>query len=356
MLKKTDYSTEITRIKSDYVTKASLASQLNDLKSQHISDEVKKVDDKVKKNITDIVTTKNSLLHNKSILDDLEREASFNRGFYYENQQFYFLFETKSKSFTRNGGAIHAWISTGIHNDSNNTDLFSVNNSNNNSPTLLNKNNRLGVTFNGDYTKQNKLGYSHGKIVNLYIVYQLKNRKIDNPDFTVQRGLFGAVKITKNANTSHYKYNGYGICFDGESEFTIGNIVKGKNVIIFGVDTSNSSLSTNKTQNIYVLGKDFVQGINNTTIYAEKIYKTNFTEQSKKFVLSLHYNGDNSYLLVNGSQELKFKSSANYLDRNLLCVDISSDWSLTNGTKAGLYGNVYDFAVDYVPLNSEKKI
>ena len=118
---------------------------------------------------------------------------------------------------------------------------------------------------------------------------------------------------------------------------------------IFGVNTSNSIHSTNKTQNIYALGKDFVQGINNTTIYAEKIYKTNFTEQRKTFVLSLHYNGDNSYLFVNGSQELKFKSSVNYLDRNLLCVgNISSDWSLTNGTKTGLYGNVYESAIDYV--------
>ena len=86
-LKKTDYATEITLIKNDYVTKVALTSQLNDLKSQHIADEVKKVDDKVTKNITDIVTAKNSLLHNKSVLDDLEREASFNRGFYYYNQQ-----------------------------------------------------------------------------------------------------------------------------------------------------------------------------------------------------------------------------------------------------------------------------
>ena len=61
-VKKTDYSTEITSIKNDYVTKSALASQLSDLKSQHIADEVKKVDDKVKKNITDIVTAKNSLL------------------------------------------------------------------------------------------------------------------------------------------------------------------------------------------------------------------------------------------------------------------------------------------------------
>ena len=165
--------------------------QLNDLKSTHIADEVKKVEDKVKKNITDIVTAKNSLLHNKSLLDNLDKEASFNRGFYYYNQQSYFLFEPKSKSFTRNGGDIHAWISTGIHNDSNNTDLFSVNNYNNNSLTLLNKNNRLGVTFNGNYMKQNKLGYVYGNIVNLYIVYELKNRRTDSPDFTVQNGLFG---------------------------------------------------------------------------------------------------------------------------------------------------------------------
>ena len=130
-----------------------------------------------------------------------------------------------------------------------------------------------------------------------------------------------------------------------------------KNVIIFGVNTSNSSHPTNKTQNIYVLGKDFIQGINNTTIYADKIYKTNLTKQSKKFVLSLHYNGDNSYLFVNGSQELKFKSSVNYLDRNLLCVgNISSDWSLTNGTKTVLYENVYEFAIDYVILSGIKTI
>ena len=85
-----------------------MTSQLNDLKSQHIADEVKKVDDKVKKNITDIVTAKTSLEHKKSVIDDLEREASFNRGFYYYNQQSNFLFEPKSKSFTKNGEAIHA--------------------------------------------------------------------------------------------------------------------------------------------------------------------------------------------------------------------------------------------------------
>ena len=77
-----------------------MTSQLNDLKSQHIADEVKKIDDKTKKNSTDILNVKASLEHNKSVLNDLERETSFNRGNYYYNQNFYFVFEPKSKSFS----------------------------------------------------------------------------------------------------------------------------------------------------------------------------------------------------------------------------------------------------------------
>ena len=209
--------------------------------------------------------------------------------------------------------------------------MFSVNNSSNNSPALLNQNNRLGIIFNGNYMKQKKLGYAHGTVVNIYIVYELKNRSTDNADFTVSNGLFGVVKLTKNVNTSYYGYSSYGICFESGGKFSIGHITNGKNVFIFGVDTSSSIHSTNKRQNVYVLGKDFVQGINNTTIYPEKIYKTNFIEHSKKILLPLHYNGDDSYLFVNGTQEIKFKSAINYRDRNLLYVcNISSDWSLTN--------------------------
>ena len=51
------------------------------------------------------------------------------------------------------------------------------------------------------------------------------------------------------------------------------------------------------------MGDLFVKGINDTTLYAEKIYSQNFTAVNKKFLLSLHYNGDNSYLFVNGKQE-----------------------------------------------------
>ena len=218
-----------------------MTSQLNDLKNQHIADEVKKVDDEVTKNSTDILDFESRLKQKEDTLNDLEREASFFRGSYYYNQNSYLLFESRSKSFSKSGGSISSWKSTEIHNDSNNTDLFFVNNSNNVSPTLLNQDNTLGVTFSGNYMKQNKIGYAHGTVVNIYIVYELKNRTISSPDFTIQKGLFRAIKITKDVNTSHYQYHGYGIRFDGKSDFSFGNIANGKNVIIFDVDMSFSS-------------------------------------------------------------------------------------------------------------------
>ena len=78
-VKETDYADEITKIKIDYTTKANLDSKINDLKSQRIAYEVKKVDDKAKKNSTDIFNTKTSLELNKSVINDLEREPFFPR-------------------------------------------------------------------------------------------------------------------------------------------------------------------------------------------------------------------------------------------------------------------------------------
>ena len=313
----------------------------------------------MKKNITDVLNYKTSLDHNKSIIDDLEREASFNRGLYYYNQHSYLIFEGKVTFFVKASTSISGWKSTGSYsNDHNDTypHLKSVANSNS-VPKLLIENSRFCVNFKGNYVKQDKISYLHGSVVNIYIVYSLKNRTVNNPDFTVQNGLFGAIKITKNVNTSNYSYSGYGICFDRNSSFSIGNINKGKNVIIFGCDMSSSIHANNKANNIYALGKYFIQGINGTTIYAERNYKINFTASDKKFILSLHYNGDNSYSFVNGVQKLKFKTKNSEIKIEILNLgNISKDWSITNATKTGLYGNVYDFAVDYIPINAVKTI
>ena len=96
-----------------------------------------------------------------------------------------------------------------------------------------------------------------------------------------------------------------------------------------------------------------------TTIYAEKVYKHNFTKSNKKLVLSLHYNGDNSSLFVNGGEELKFKAKtfSDQVKQNILCLgNLSSYWSSSNSTNTGLYENIYDFGVDYSPVNSVKTI
>ena len=73
----------------------------------------------------------------------------------------------------------------------------------------------------------------------------------------------------------------------------------------------------------------FVQGINGKTIYAEKLYSINFTENSKKFCLSLHYNGTNSYLFVNGTKTHKFKAKYSEIVPYPLCLrNISKGFSV----------------------------
>ena len=165
---------------------------------------------------------------------------------------------------------------------------------------------RIKVKFNGDLLKQDRVTYNHGPKVNIYIVYRLiADTKYSS--ITLADCLFGAVKLTKNVDVHKYKYFRYGIAFDSRGSFSHPNGGYGRNVIIFGADMSSSAHANNKTKSILVLGKDFIQGIDNTTIYAKKIYSTNFIVDNKEFCLSLHYNGDNSYLFVNG-KEINFKA------------------------------------------------
>ena len=67
------------------------------------------------------------------------------------------------------------------------------------------------------------------------------------------------------------------------------------------------------------------------------MYSINFTENYKRFVLSLHYNGDNSYLLVNGTEIHKFKAKDSEIVPYPLCLrNISKNFSLHNMIKTRL--------------------
>ena len=78
------------------------------------------------------------------------------------------------------------------------------------------------------------------------------------------------------------------------------------------------------------------------------MYSIYFNVTKKKFCLSLHYNGANSYIIVNGTEIYKFKAKDSEIEATPLCLgNISKDWSLDNMKKAGFNGYVYYFSVDY---------
>ena len=77
--KKADVATNITAIKNDYVTNASLSSQLNDLKSQHIATEVTNIDNKTTKNSSDILALDAKLVLTIDTVNENQRGLSFYR-------------------------------------------------------------------------------------------------------------------------------------------------------------------------------------------------------------------------------------------------------------------------------------
>ena len=218
------------------------------------------------------------------------------------------------------------------------------------------------VNLSGNHFQQDKtnvFNIYNNIAINIYCVYKLDTISSSRDStFTVQNTLFVSIQITKNADTSKYKYERYGICFDEGGMFGIGNITNGRNVLIFGVHESSLTHTNNKANNIFVMGDGFAQGINDTTLYAEKIYSQNFTQPNKKFLLSLHYNKYDSYLFINGKQELRFKAKPDPLiiEKRLCMGNLSAQWTTSESEKTGLYGNIYDFIVDYKRIKSVKYV
>ena len=121
---------------------------------------------------------------------------------------------------------------------------------------------------------------------------------------------------------------------------------------------SSSIHIDNKKKDILVLGRGPTKGLE-STLTAEKMYSINFTVAKKKFCLSLHYNGANSYLFVNGTEIIKLKAKDSELVASPLCLgNISNDWSTDNMKKTGLTCYVYDFSIDYnaIAVNDIKDI
>ena len=107
----------------------------------------------------------------------------------------------------------------------------------------------------------------------------------------------------------------------------------------------NSSIHIdNKGKDILILGLGPMQGLGENSLTAEKIYSINFTVTKKKFCLTLHYNGANSYSFVNGTEIYKFKAKDSEIVPSSLCL---GNISVDNMKKTGFTGYVYYFSADY---------
>ena len=154
--------------------------------------------------------------------------------------------------------------------------------------------------------KQDRSTLLYGEIVNVYIIYEITNYFNVSSYPTLENCLFGAVKLTKNADIDKYEYSNYGIGFERHEFFSHPSGGTGRNVIICRVDMGSSTKIDNRKKGILILGKGPTQGLEHT-LSAEKLYSINFTKENTKFCLSLHYNGANSYLFVNGTEIIKSK-------------------------------------------------
>ena len=152
-------------------------------------------------------------------------------------------------------------------------------------------NSKIRLKFKGSCLKQkDKAPFTPNNVLNLFIVYELDRWSRDlNTDFFLKDCLFGAVKLSKNADPDKYKYSGYGVKFDSRSEFLLSDGNMGKNVIIFGADMGSSVHIDNKGKDILILGEGPTQGLDDTTLTAEAKYSINFPRSQRKFSLSLHY-------------------------------------------------------------------
>ena len=104
----------------------------------------------------------------------------------------------------------------------------------------------------------------------------------------------------------------------------------------------------NKKKDTLILGEGSTQGLDGATLTAEKNYSINFRENNKKFCLSLHYDGANSYLFVNGTEIIKFKAKDSETAAAPLCIGkISKYISVDNKKKTGLNGYVFHFSIEY---------
>ena len=126
------------------------------------------------------------------------------------------------------------------------------------------------VKFTGSCLQQPKVSYTHGKVVNIYIAYELSASTSHFDDPMLKSCLFGAFTLTKTTDFDKYHCSGNGIGFDRKGSFSFPGSRFGQNIIIFGADMSSSVYVDNKGKDILILGSGPAQGLGEHSLTAEK--------------------------------------------------------------------------------------
>ena len=135
-----------------------------------------------------------------------------------DGKQNYLAFQPINKYFKliTNTDYVSSWKSKGLSSESIKPPTTSDNSL---SPILNYYGTKTRVKFNGSILRQPKVSYTHGKIVNIYIAYELGASTSHVNDPTLKNYLFGAITLTKNADIEKYEYSGYRTGFDRRSSF-----------------------------------------------------------------------------------------------------------------------------------------
>ena len=124
------------------------------------------------------------------------------------------------------------------------------------------------MKFDENYLKQDKVRFTHKKVVNIFIASNFWLLVLVKILYWENVCLELLIKI---ANPDKYKYSGYGIGFDAHRSFSLSDgSAFGKNVIIFGADTSSSVHTDNKKKGILILDKGPIDVLDDTALTVEK--------------------------------------------------------------------------------------
>ena len=164
-----------------------------------------------------------------------------------EGTRNYLVFQPMYKYFKKiagvgSGNYIYFLKSKGLSDerlDANTASNYSI------TPELSFYGTKTRVEFNVSCLKQDKVTYSHGTIVNIYMVFEISKKYNISSYPILENCLFGTVSLTKNNYVDQYKCNGYGIGFYRHGEFSFVDGY-GRNCIIFGADLSSSVHANNR--------------------------------------------------------------------------------------------------------------